>query len=268
MDTSPDKPSLSTDLGTKEATCEQHGLYIAKGMRFTSGKGREFWTDCPTCVAGREQAERRADADARAQRERERLDQMLRDSGIPERVKGCTFGSYVATTDAQKAALQAVMDFAESFEDHLKTGASLILAGKPGTGKGHLAAACMSKLMPRYLPVYTTCLDMIRSVRETWRKDSKFTESQVLQELEDAALLVVDEIGVQYGTEGEQTVIFDVLDRRYRQMRPSIFITNQDLAGFKQFIGDRAYDRLKQTARWVTFDWPSHRSQARKETAA
>jgi DNA replication protein DnaC len=159
------------------------------------------------------------------------------------------------------------MDFFAGFDSHLKTGASLILAGKPGTGKGHLAAAGMAQIMPRYLPVYTTCLDMIRSVRETWRKDSKYTEMQVLQELEDAALLVIDEIGVQYGTDGEQTIIFDVLDRRYRQMRPTVFITNQDLTGFKGFIGERAYDRLKQTARWVPFEWASYRSQARRDVA-
>jgi DNA replication protein DnaC len=56
-----------------------------------------------------------------------------------------------------------------------------------------------------------------------------------------------------------------VLDRRYRQMRPTIFITNQDREGFKTFIGERAYDRLKQTARWVTFDWASFRPQARAQ---
>ena len=263
MDTSPEKPSLSVDLGTRQATCETHGLYAATGMRLTIGAGREIWTSCPLCNADREASERRAVSESRAKAERDRLDSMLRASGIPERLKGCTFATYLAPTDAMKAAKQAVMDFTDRFESCLKTGESLILAGKPGTGKGHLAAACMTMLMPRWLPVYTTCLDMIRSVRETWRKDSKFTELQVLQELEDAALLVLDEIGVQYGTEGEQTIIFDVLDRRYRQMRPTIFITNQDLAGFKGFIGERAYDRLKQTARWVPFEWASYRLQAR-----
>lgn len=159
------------------------------------------------------------------------------------------------------------MDYAANFGRHAKTGESLILAGKPGTGKGHMAASVMNKLMPEYLPVYTTCLDMIRSVRDTWRKDSRFSESQVLQEYEDAALLIIDEIGVQYGTDGEQTIIFDVLDRRYRQMRPTIFITNQDREGFVKFIGERSFDRLKQTAKWISFDWQSYRATARKEMA-
>jgi DNA replication protein DnaC len=188
---------------------------------------------------------------------------MLRASGIPQRVRGCTFSNFIATTDAQKAAMQSAMDFADSFDARYKAGDSLIFAGRPGTGKGHLAAAIMNRLMPETFCVYTTCLDMIRSVRETWRKDSKHSESEVLRELETAPLLIIDEIGVQYGTDGEQTIIFDVLDRRYRQVVPTIFITNQDKAGFKGYIGDRAYDRLTQVAKWVPFDWQSYRPTAR-----
>lgn len=266
MEHSPKNQSLSMDLGTRAETCATHGAFDSKGMKLPMMK-REIWSSCPSCSAEREAAQRRAEAEGIAQMARERLDRMLRDSGIPKRVQGCTFANFNAQTPDQKAAMQAAMDFAERFEEHYKSGESLIFAGRPGTGKGHLAAAVMNKLMPHCLPIYVTCLDMIRSVRETWRKDSEHSESQVLQELEDAALLIIDEIGVQYGTDGEQTIIFDVLDRRYRQMRPTIFITNQDKSGFKSFIGDRAYDRLKQTAKWIPFDWESYRLTARREAA-
>lgn len=265
MEASSDRP-LIADLGTRDSLCESHGPFASKGIRLPL-KGREVWSPCPTCSAERDAAERRQEQEARAGRERERLAELLRASGIPARLQGSTFATYRAGTDGQKKALQVAMDYAHDFGKHMKTGESLILAGKPGTGKGHLAAAVMHHLMPEYLPIYTTCLDMIRSVRDTWRKDSKYSETQVLQEYEDAALLIIDEIGVQYGTDGEQTVIFDVLDRRYRQMRPSIFITNQDKAGFIQFIGERSFDRLKQTAQWVAFDWASYRPTARKEAA-
>ena len=66
---------------------------------------------------------------------------------------------------------------------------------------------------------------------------------------------------------GEQTILFDVLDRRYRDMMPTILLTNQDKKGFKEFIGERTFDRLVETARWVPFDWPSYRPTARKEAA-
>jgi DNA replication protein DnaC len=256
---------LTTDLGSRESRCETHGSYTANGVRLPAG--REIWSPCSLCVSDSRAAEAKAEAEVRVARERERLAELLRASGIPERLKDCSFATYRAATQGQKDALQIAMDYAHDFHLHSKSGESLILAGKPGTGKGHLAASIMNYLMPGSLPIYTTCLDMIRSVRDTWRKDSKHSETQVLQEYEDAALLIIDEIGVQYGTDGEQTVIFDVLDRRYRQMRPTIFITNQDKAGFIQFIGERSFDRLKQTAKWVSFDWASYRPTARKEMA-
>lgn len=269
MDTSPDRTEgpqsladrlAKTDLGTRAAHCPEHGPFTATGRIILK---REIWTSCPACARAREQAEQAEKLAAAAQRERERLDRMLRESGIPERLKHCTFDNYVEVNDAASVAKRAVHAWFAGFDSHLKTGESLILAGRPGTGKGHLSAAGMAGLMPRYLPIYTTCLDMIRSVRATWRRESEHSELQVLQAYEDAPLLVIDEIGVQYDTEGEKTIIFDVLDRRYRQMVPTIFITNQDRTGFQQFIGERAYDRLKQTARWVSFDWESYRSKAR-----
>jgi DNA replication protein DnaC len=110
-----------------------------------------------------------------------------------------------------------------------------------------------------------TCMDVIRSIRGTWRKDSDKSESQVLGYLERLDLLVIDEIGMQYGTDGEQTIIFDVLDRRYRELRPLVLLTNQGREGFKDYVGERTYDRLRETSRWVAFDWPSYRSQARRD---
>lgn len=254
------------DLGVKVETCAKHGEFESRGMKYAMMR-REIWTTCQQCQSEREEADRRFEAEAKAAKLRDMLDTMMLNSRLPERLRDCTFANYIAQTDPMKDALQTAMDYAENFAEVRKVGESLIFAGKPGTGKGHLAASIMNKLMPDYLPVYTTCLDMIRSVRETWRKDSRHSELEVLNEYEGAALLVIDEIGVQYGTDGEQTIIFDVLDRRYRRMRPTILITNQDRAGFAGFIGERTFDRLRQTAKWVSFDWASYRPTARKAQA-
>lgn len=122
--------------------------------------------------------------------------------------------------------------------------------------------------MPAHVGLYLTCAGLIRAVRATWSRDSERTEVDVLRELGTVALLVIDEVGVSGGTDNEQALIFDVLDRRYRDMRPTILLTNLDKAGFKVFVGDRVYDRLTETARWVIFDWDSYRPTARKQFAA
>ena len=87
----------------------------------------------------------------------------------------------------------------------------------------------------------------------------------VIARFSEVPLLVIDEIGVQYGTDGEQTVLFEILDRRYREMMPTILLTNQGAEGLRTFIGDRSFDRLRENSRWVTFDWDSYRKQARSQ---
>ena len=85
----------------------------------------------------------------------------------------------------------------------------------------------------------------------------KKTESQVLSILFSVPLLVIDEIGVQYGTDSEQNILFDVMDRRYRDMMPTILLANlklkrekpEDPAGLREVLGERIYDRLTETGR-------------------
>ena len=110
-------------------------------------------------------------------------------------------------------------------------------------------------------------MEVIQHIRSTWRKDSEASEVDLLAEFGQVPLLVIDEIGMQYGTESEQNHLFDVLDRRYRDMMPTILLTNQNRDGFRQYVGDRIYDRMTECARWVPFPWESYRPIARKEIA-
>jgi DNA replication protein DnaC len=258
-------PPMSS-IGRRQENCPRHGVYMPTGTRLKLS-GRDVWTECPDCVAVRratEQAERDQQA---AERARVDLEQKLQTSAIPARFLGKSLDNFKAETDQQRYALTVARDYIETFELRLKRGEGLILSGMPGTGKSHIAAAILQGILPRRVGLYTTCMGAIRFIRETWRKESERSEREALNILGEADLLVLDEIGVQYGTDGEQTVIFDILDRRYREMKPSILLTNQDKAGLKAFIGERAYDRLTETCRWVPFDWPSYRLQARKDAA-
>lgn len=248
---------LSADPRTQPAACPRHGAFES---RLIVGR---VWSKCPTCAdeaaaeaAEQDRRDRAAAAEARHQR-------MLADARIPAHFRGKTFDSFVAETDAQRHVVTTARDFAERFEDHLAKGLGLVMSGRPGNGKTHLAAAILQAVLTPEVR-YTTALDLVRAVRDTWRRDSDRSELQLLGYLERLDLLVIDEIGMQYGTDGEQTILFDVLDRRCREVRPTILLTNQDKAGFKQFVGERTFDRLTETCRWVAFDWDSYRPTARR----
>lgn len=257
--------SLSKVLGdasksTRPAQCEKHGEFTS-----TLLFGNRVWSRCPTCQSENDRQREEEEKAKALQQAQDRHKALLGRAAIPQRFIGRTFDGFTATTDAQKKALFVCRDYAEQFKENHKAGMGLILSGKPGTGKSHLASAIMQTILGTHTTQYVTCMDVIRMIRETWRKDSERSERRVLESLGHIDLLVIDEIGVQYGTEGEQTILFDVLDIRYRDQMPTILLTNQDMAGARQFLGDRTWDRIRETGRWVSFDWESFRPQARKE---
>jgi DNA replication protein DnaC len=257
-------PTVALEPVTR--VCAEHGEYRATGHLLNLVKPpREIWSECPECKIARELAAHAA-ADAARQAElKARVEAMLVQAAIPPRFIGKTFDNYRADGEGQARVLKVCREYAENFPRHLRTGGSLILSGLPGTGKSHLAGAVLQAILPAHVGVYVTLMDLIRTLRDTWRRDSEVTETQMLARLQAIPLLVIDEIGVQYGTDGERAILFDVLDRRYRELRPSILMTNLGKEEFRTAIGDRVFDRLTEVARWVSFDWPSFRAQARRE---
>lgn len=255
--------SFRVDLGSRQAECPSHGNYTSAGFK-VSGSSREIWGQCPACVAEEQAQRQREEAAAAMKRQREAREAAIGEADIPARFHARDFDAFKADTDDKRRALTVARDFAEQFDANHQKGGGLIFAGLPGTGKSHLAAAILLSLVDRYAVRYTTCMGLIRMVRDTWRRDSEVSERQILRLLcDELDLLVIDEIGAQYGTDGEQNLIFEVMDRRYSGMRPTILLTNQDKDGFRAFVGDRVFDRLRETSRWVAFDWPSYRAVAR-----
>jgi DNA replication protein DnaC len=254
------KPLRLSSGETRQAVCDKHGAYESRHL-FHS-----HWSGCPGCAADRDREESEARlAEQRLRQEREQR-QRLDAAAIPARFVGKGFDNFVAETPEQRRALSVCRDFAEQFDTLSRRGAGLILMGPPGTGKSHLSAAILQALADSRRVQYTSAVDLIRAVRATWRRDSEQSERSLFSFLGSLDLLVIDEVGAQYGTDGEAKIIFDVIDHRYRDLRSTILITNRDRGGLREDIGDRAYDRLTETSRQVVFDWPSYRKRARLES--
>lgn len=258
-----------SELGSKTTSCQDHGNFTSTGRLLTINRmAREMWTTCPQCKAHTATQVCLSSAERAATLEQERLAGLLQQAAVPKRFIGSSLDNFELTSDEQRRAHARCVRYAENFERHLDQGTGLILAGKPGTGKSHMACAILQAIMPAHVGAYTTLMDLVHLLREGWSGKGARSEKSILAELGDLPLLVIDEIGVQYGTAAEQLHLFEVMDRRHRDMKPTILITNQNKEGFKGFIGERIGDRLADTATWVQCDWPSHRGSSRQASAA
>lgn len=253
-------PKIGLGFEERQETCVEHGSFTSRAV---SIGGRVMpWSKCPSCGDAARLIREAEEAAHEAQERQRRMESRLNKAGIPIRYRNKDFASYIAETDRQEKALALAMEFASNFKEHAKVGTTAVFSGLPGTGKSHLAIAIAQEVMKSTTVLYTSAIDAVRMIRDTWRKDSQYTESQVLAELAGVGLLILDEVGVQYGTEAEQVSLFDIIDKRYRDLMPMILLTNLNKSGMKTFLGDRSFDRLRESGSWTAFEWESGRPKA------
>jgi DNA replication protein DnaC len=218
---------------------------------------------CPVCGEERRAAEA-ARVEREAQRDHDRRLHGLRsEAGIPARFADRRFADYTATLQGQRIALGVCKAFADAWPEKRQSGASLVLTGSPGTGKTHLACAVANAVMEAHLAsaLFGTVTAALRFIKDTYRKDSGLSERDALRRLTDPDLLILDEVGVQLGSEHEKLLMFEVLNTRYQELRPTILISNLSGTELEAFLGQRVMDRYRECGSVLAFDWDSFRGR-------
>lgn len=250
--------ALSERLPRVSRTCPQHGDYEA-------GVYRGHEAPCPECFRLESEARNAADAVRRAAEFRQRrADQLLGKAAIPPRFADRRLGNFVPHAEGPKRALAVAQDFAEKFSDAAQAGRSLIFCGGVGAGKTHLAVGiCHEVIRQDRTAVFTSVIGAVSRIKDTYRRDSKETESTVIAALVEPDLLVLDEVGVQFGSEAEKMYMFQIINGRYEALKPTIVISNLAKDALTEYLGERVVDRLREGGgRMVIFDWPSYRRVA------
>lgn len=240
----------------QEYECKDHGAYRGKPFSITGGR---TWIPpaCETCYNERKAREAvEAEQAQAAAKARQRTA-----SGVPERFRTATLQGFRAETPGQKRALAIIQRYVERFQERRQVGGCLMLVGRTGTGKTHLACAVVTELQAGgYSALYTDIMGLMQRVKRTYDRDANESEAQAMERFIRPDLLVVDEIGVQYGTDTERAIIHHILDRRYLAVRPTVVAGNVDLAGLKTYLGERAVSRLHEAGGMVVAcDWDDYR---------
>lgn len=250
--------SIEMEHRAEARECDTHGAYEAKLFRF--GKN---WHggDCPKCAEETERA--RVEKERTEQRARH-VEHMLAISGIPRRFAEATLANYAPQTERAEKVLDACRRYVDTWKERSERGSSLILSGNVGTGKTHLACAIAHALIHKHgiRTKYLTVMQTMQRIRATYAQGAEETEQEILEKIAALDLLVLDEVGVQTGSNHEHSMLFEIINRRYADVLPTIVISNLGAKELAAAIGERLVDRLRENGAVLTFGWGSYRGAA------
>jgi DNA replication protein DnaC len=125
----------------------------------------------------------------------------------------------------------------------------LFLYGSPGTGKTHLLASAFNQLLAtgRY-PLYTLVPALLDHVKEGLDAKDKGEYAARFKAVQEAPILILDDLGVEKRTDWSEEALFKLLDYRYRQELPTAVASNALPAGLEARIASRLQDRALSVA--------------------
>ena len=148
--------------------------------------------------------------------------------------------------------------------DFVTDGRSLILYGKTGRGKTHLAVAIAYRAIQNgFDALFTTAAALIDDLSRASRT-GRFRE--ILLHYTHPHVLCVDEVGyLAYGPDAAN-VLFHVVNDRHLRKRPMVFTTNKPLESWGAVLHDpdlaaAIVDRTLERGRFITLDGPSYRTR-------
>nr|DAF36669.1 MAG TPA: Replicative helicase [Caudoviricetes sp.] len=237
-------PAVFRAKDSRKAVCPKHGPY----MDFLLLPHKGLWSGCPMCKQEHDHAAAAQDeARAKAEIAAWNIERLIGQTCIPPRFANRSFANFRTDEPDQKMALGICVRYSETdWESTIRNGRNLCILGRPGTGKTHLAAAMVRSVVSRGYPaVYVKEPDIFRRVKESYMSRT-LSERQAMADFVKPALLVVDEVGRQYGTQAERSMFFDVIDQRYENMKPTVLVSNLDQAHFCELMGPAICSRLSE----------------------
>ncbi|MGR3977557.1 ATP-binding protein [Acinetobacter sp. 1207_04] len=162
---------------------------------------------------------------------------------IPSRHADSGFGNYMVQNNGQQHAKAQCASFVKDFNSGVKR--NLIMVGRTGTGKTHLACASARNILDKgKYARYVTSEDMANEIANAWTKADD-SEAGAIYRFTDVDLLILDEYGLHDRFENRLQLVHKVLYARYDACKPTMLISNMTRDELVMDLGDRLWSRFQ-----------------------
>lgn len=176
-----------------------------------------------------------------------------------------TLEAYKPANEYQRAALNAAHQLHNKWLETGLKGKSSILFYAPqnpidpkklnpslqgfGTGKTHLAVALAVLAAKAGFTVHVAKMsDLLERIKSTYNKDAKESETDILDEIRFAKVIVLDDIGVEHlkdqSSAWYQDIVYRIIDHAYMAHHAVIMTSNSTPAELRGRLGGRVVSRL------------------------
>lgn len=153
--------------------------------------------------------------------------------------------------------------YVEKWEREYAENLGCLFWGSVGTGKSYLAGCIANALMEKEIPVHMTNFALILNDLAA----SFENRNEYISRLCRYPLLIIDDFGMERGTDYGLEQVFHVIDTRYRSNKPLIATTNRPLDELKKptdTAHSRIYDRLLSMCVPIRFTGVNFRQETAK----
>ena len=202
----------------------------------------------------------------KARHAKARHERLLNASNVPPNYCRYSFASWDALPEPQRAEKQFARQVMAAFAtnghsvtvDNVEY-AGVVLSGPKGISKSGLAASAINQVLARgdtaaWLD-FSEFLEKVKATYSYHSDDPRPRSEQIINAAGTTPLLLFDDMGnpeaERPASDDVQRIVFNVLNKRYAALLPTIITTNLTFERFSWMFGGRLADRVYERCYWV-----------------